>query len=304
MSKPEKKKQILSKDEFIEKCGNSRVTLYCDRNDKLGDDQIIQFIKTGYIDIDPPELGNNESGVSDLFDELRREYYPLPLELSEDEIDTCKNSIGVDWDIPQLIRNTPDVYIHFQWVSNYDCVNSHYFECQSGFGYTYGENYMSQVLKLLRISPHTYRDIMRKDGLKTLGHYPAWKAKPLVDPKFFYDNEELERSAPASLFTIIGKLDLSAIEMGFPPTKFVIPKGNCVGFYSSDCGGISQLATPLLEDYVIDITKKSEHGDGWILTLDIKGSVHYTIDNIAGVTSEFWGKPVKIITEKRKKKTC
>lgn len=297
MPKITKEKQLLTKEEFIQKCSESSVTIYCDRNDKLSNDQILQYIKTGYIDTDPPDCSHEESGASDLFAELRRAHYPYPQELSEDEANECMNSIAVYWDIPQLIRNTGKINIHFQWASNYDCINSHWFEGNDGFGYTYGENYMSQVLKLLRISPHTFRDIQRAANLKVLGHYPVWKSKPFVDPKCFYDLEEIERSAPASLFAIIGTLNLADIETGKPPTKFKIPEGNCVGFYSSGQpgGGISQFATPLLDDYTIDISKKSEHGDGWFLTADLKESVYYTIDNIAGVTSEFWGKPVRIL---------
>lgn len=293
-----KERQLLTKEEFIQKCANSGVTLYCDQDDKLTNEQILQLIKTGYIDIDPPDYSHEESGASELFAELRRAHYPYPLELTEDETHECMNSIRVDWDTDQLIRNTGLVNIHFQWVSNYDCINSHWFETQSGHGYPYGATYMSQVLKLLRISPATFLGIQQKAGFNPTSNFPIWKKPALVDPQTFWDMECVERSAPASLFAIVGTLDLRDITLGKPPTKFVIPKGNPVGFYSSSEGGISQFETPLLEDFEIDISKRSEHGDGWILTADIKESVYYTMDNIAGLCQSFWKNKVKVIYDR------
>lgn len=295
-----KERQLLTKEEFIQKCANSGVTLYCDQNDKLTNAQILQLIKTGGLDIDPPDINDEESGKDALFEELRHTHYPRPQELSDDEAQECVDSMFCDWDTDQLIRNTGLVNIHFQWVSNYDCINSHWFETQSGHGYPYGATYMSQVLKLLRISPDTFLGIQRKAGHAPGGSFPIWKKPALVDPQTFWDMECLERSAPASLFAIVGTLDLRDITLGKPPTKFVIPKGNPVGFYSSSEGGISQFETPLLEDFEINISKRSEHGDGWILTTDIKESVYYTMDNIAGLCQSFWKNKVKVIYDNKK----
>lgn len=293
-----KKRQLLTKEEFIQKCANSGVTLYCDYRDKLTDKQVLQLIKTGYIDIDPPDISDEESDKDTLFKELRRAHYPSPQELSDDEIRECLDSMYCDWDIPQLIRNTGLINIHFQWVSNYDYINSHWFETQCGNGYTYGKTYMSQILKLLRISPAAFLDIQQKAGHNPKGSFPIWKKPALVDPQIFWDMECVERGVPASLFTIIGTLNLRDITQGKPPTKFVIPKGNTVGFYSSSEGGISQFETPLLEDFEIDIATRSEHGDGWILTFESKESVYYTMDNIAGLCQSFWKNKVKVIYKK------
>ena len=295
-----KERQLLTKEEFIQKCANSGVTLYCDYRDKLTDKQVLQLIKEGYIDIDPPDVSDKESGKDTLFEELRRVHYPRPQELSDDEIRECLDSMYCGWDIPQLIRNTGLINIHFQWVSNYDCINSHWFETQrnGSNGYSFGETYMSQVLELLRISPATFVEMERAAGFNPTGRFDTRKETPLVDPQTFWDMECVERSAPASLFAIIGTLDLRDITQGKPPTKFVIPKGNTVGFYSSTEGGISQFDTPLLADFEIDITERSEHGDGWILTFESKESVYYTMDNIAGLCQSFWKNKVKVIYEK------
>lgn len=227
-------------------------------------------------------LNNNfdENDIEDFFEENELEI--------NDEIFNRDNSTP----IRDLLKNTNDLTLRVYWNSNYDCINSFYYESQSGLYYS---DYLKQVMQLLKINPKEFKDKMIKKGYSysIQGKFPNIKYKTqYVDIDCFI--EEFENLVcGASLLTFVAKLNPIDVLKG-KINKLVIPKGNTIGFFSSDNGGGSMFECPLINDFEINLNKiywKSKYNK---FNLCLDKSDKYNIDNTYGVTNDFWGERVII----------
>lgn len=199
----------------------------------------------------------------------------------------------------QLIRNTGNLHVRITLYSNYDCINSHWFEQSSG-GYQYGETYFGAMVDALNLNPKQVREMFVENHDKMPGKWPSIKNRignEFIDYKQFFVEME-NQSCGACNLTIVGLMSVSDFMDG-KPKEIIIPKGNSVGMFSSMNGGGSCIEAPLLKDMEIDLSKAhpTEY-DRWALELDY-GS--YSIDGAYGVTKEFWKN--KIIVKSHQKQT-
>jgi hypothetical protein len=197
-------------------------------------------------------------------------------------------------EIQEDFKKLRDIPVKFIRHTNYDCINSHYYET-NGFnqGYSY-DGYMKQIMQLLRISPADFNTFQKNEGLVAKGHFPTTKKKSFVALPEFWE-EIINRSSEGHL-CIIGTIKASElITFSEKPVRFKIPKGNCVGFFSSSCGGGSTIECPLLADYTIDTTRDEGSYDYWKLSLELPNdNFGYTCEQVYSPTRSWWRNNITI----------
>lgn len=210
------------------------------------------------------------------------------------EIYSRAESDGID----DLLRNTGEMPVRIEMLSNYDCINSHWLE--SSGGYCYEESYFGDMVDALNLNPRKVKQILVARGDKALGRFPNLKSRngrEQVSYEHFY--QELENSTcGANLLTYAATVDVTELfESDFNLSKITIPKGNYCGIFSSMQGGGSVLEMELQRDVVIDLTGNKNY-PGYRLRIEVHGrqSHEYTINEVYGVLSSFYGKQIQIQT--------
>lgn len=292
--------------------------IYWDYRDELSEEQI-QKIVAGDINDVENEIWENVQDSGNTYDieqehlkdvledfdaELRTE---LGIEddddidfedLATDLRDLFIDEISIDLDFKTLIKRA-SANVRIEMTSNYDCINSHWFETSGGGGYEYRESYFGAMVDALKLNPAKVKQVLKKHGVNTFGAFPNKKyrdGKELISYEDFFT--ELENSCcGGNLLTFVGTIDLEEflnLEDG-KITKIIIPKGNCVGLFSSFQGGGSTIEAELLHDFTVDLTKifKTSY-DGFRLVTDHKEH-GYTIQESHGVTQSFWGSNITLL---------
>ena len=104
--------------------------------------------------------------------------------------------------LKDLIRNTDDIPVRVEMLSNYDCINSNWFESQGG--YRYEESYLGDMIDSLNLNPVKVKQLLTEHGYKTYGRFPNRRSrngKEQVSYEQFY--EELVNSCcgePAGIY--------------------------------------------------------------------------------------------------------
>lgn len=218
-------------------------------------------------------------------------------ELNDDDVEELMYEFSDDirqvlWDrdtstpLRDLLKNTSAIPVRISLYSNFDCINSHFFEG----GYSYIESYFGDVVNALNLNPAKVKQLFTEHGIEMTGRFPNyhWRnGKELISYADFLV-ENLNRCAPANLFTVIATIDPTEFYNMQSMNKIVIPQGNVCGFYSSMYGGGSMFDAKLQNDLVIDLT---EHGkskyDCFGLNIDNNGD--YSLQSVYGVDSDFFG---------------
>lgn len=293
--------------------------IYWDYRDELSEKQIAKILKSpdGLFEVENEMFEMNSDHIYDLeIDHLKEALDSFKEELCEelgiedDELDLEEiarelrdeflDYISVDYNIEDLIKNTGPINCRVELFSNYDCINSHWFEAIQGGGYSYEETYFGAMIDALNLNPGKMKEALEKREITIYGEWPDLKERngeEFVDYDKFV--RELENSTcGANLLTIVCKVDLSMIiEKGGLPSKFTIPKGNNVGLFSSFQGGGSTIECPLLRDIVIDTEKRGEtEYDHWSKILpDDDRDNGYGINDVYGVHSDFFGNEISLV---------
>jgi hypothetical protein len=170
----------------------------------------------------------------------------------------------IDYNVAHFLDQ--DVNVRFELISNYDCINSTFFETD-GYRQPFStENtYLGDVLRTLRLDPaklnelsETFRFDLPIDEL-----YPDG-GEPLVDDKKFIA-ELANTSCGANLLTIPVKIPFRDLAN----RTFTIPKDTPVGFYSDSQGSGSIFQCALLKNFEIVLPDKpSNNYPWWRLTAD------------------------------------
>jgi hypothetical protein len=297
--------------ERIRKKGPANV--YWDRNDQISESQIIKALNSG-DEYPLNDLENTIDEINDFWYELRfdhlkniLEYFKQELldelypnededfeidfkELTGDLRDQFDDHIQVNTNLKQI---SSEIDIRLELFSNYDCINSHWFESENGYEYT--ESYFGDVINQLKLNPQKVKSMLVKRGVKCHGNWPRKSdANRLIEYDAFWQEIE-NRSCGANLLTIVAKIDGYEFLANYnkDKTTVIIPKGNYVGFFSSFQGGGSTIEAPLLRDLKIEINKNLDASGflKWGLFVD-HGT--YSINNVYGVTRQFWGNEMKI----------
>lgn len=199
--------------------------------------------------------------------------------------------------LKDLLRNTDNIPVRVELLSNYDCINSHWLESSSG--YSYEESYFGDMVDALNLNPCKVRKILHEHGEKVVGQFPNKRSrngKEQVSYEQFY--EELENSCcGGNLLTYVATVDVQKLyDANFNLSEIVIPKGNKCGLYSSMQGGGSLMEMELREDVKLHLTKGNY--SYFRLELDKWGTgYNYSIQQTYGVDSSFFSKPLNIITK-------
>ena len=198
--------------------------------------------------------------------------------------------------VKDLIRYTDDIPIRVEMLSNYDCINSHWFESQGG--YSYEESYFGDMVDSLNLNPAQVKKLLTSHGYKVYGRFPNRKSrngKEQVSYEQFYE-ELINSCCGANLLTYIGKVSLKELyDADFSLKEVIIPKGNCCGLFSSTYGGGSLLEMELKQDVKLKLEVKGCNGFRFRLD-DERSKYDYSIQHVYGVDDSFFNNPVSIVS--------
>ena len=217
------------------------------------------------------------------------------LEEYRDEINNHYYNVDDSNVLKDLIRNTSSVEVRIPLYSNYDCINSHYFEG----GYSYKESYFGDMVDVLNLNPAKVKKLLVENDIEVYGSFPNYKhreGKELVSYADFW--QELENSScGANLLVFTGLLNLQdLLDKDFKVAEITIPKGNNCGLFSSSYGGGSVLEMELQRDFKIklDVPRKkglTKYDSFGLLIDDVNG---YSIDSVYGMSRNFWRNEIKL----------
>ena len=227
--------------------------------------------------------GFDEEEVDDFFEEHDEEI--------RDEI-YRRNDSDV---LKELIKNTDDIPIRVEMLSDYDCINSNWFESQGG--YRYEESYLGDMVDSLNLNPAKVKKQLTGHGYKVYGRFPNRKSrdgKEQVSYEQFY--EELVNSCcGANLLTYIGRVSLKELyDANFSLKEVIIPKGNCCGLFSSMYGGGSLLEMELKLDVRLKLEVKGCNGFRFRLD-DERSKYDCSVQHVYGVDDSFFGNAVGLV---------
>lgn len=227
------------------------------------------------------EINEAEEVIEEFREEIREHYYNV------DDSNVLK----------ELVRNSSNINVRITKHSNYDCINSHWFETQCG-GYQYKETYFGAMVDTLKLNPRKVKEMLISKGLKAIGSYPNYKyreGKELVSYTDFW--QELENSCcGANNLVFVATLDIQdLIDNNFELNNITIPKGNSCGLFSSFQGGGSVIEMELLQDFKINLSKNGKTKyDNFSIEIDGRNcNSGYSIEEAYGVTNSFWGNEIK-----------
>lgn len=209
-----------------------------------------------------------------------------------DEIYSRNNSDVVK----DLIRYTDDIPIRVEMLSDYDCINSNWFESQGG--YSYEASYFGDMVDSLNLNPAQVKKLLTSHGYKVYGRFPNRKSrngKEQVSYEQFYE-ELINSCCGANLLTYIGKVSLKELyDADFSLKEVIIPKGNCCGLFSSTYGGGSLLEMELKQDVKLKLEVKGCNGFRFRLD-DERSKYDYSIQHVYGVDDSFFNNAVSIVS--------
>lgn len=193
--------------------------------------------------------------------------------------------------VATLLRNTDKIPVRVVMHSNYDCINSHYFEDT----YYYHESYFGAMVDALNLNPSKVAETFRETGIKYEGEFPdrvERNGNELVS--YLHFAIEISNSvSPANNLTFIAMVDIEQLYNNqFEITEVTLPKGNVCGLFSSGSGGGSILEMELLHDVTLKLHEKPY--DYYALEIDAQTDRGYSIKQTYGVIDSFFGKPLTI----------
>ena len=240
--------------------------------------EIIKGLKSHCIDFYDFEEEEVEAFFEEHEDEIR------------DEIRERDDSTTVN----DLIKNTRDIPVRVEMLSNYDCINSCWLESHGGF--RYNESYFGDMIDTLRLNPAKVKKALMEKGYTVYGRFPNRKYRDGKEQVSYEDFcQELENSCcGANLLTYIGLVNLRDLyDADFKIKEVIIPKGNTCGLFSSMYGGGSLIEMELKSDVRIRLDKARKDGYGFRLRLDNERSEYdCSIKHVYGVCDSFFGKQV------------
>ena len=220
-------------------------------------------------------------------------------DFDEEDVDDIRDEIynRNDSDVlKDLIKRTDDIPIRVEMLSNYDCINSNWFESQGG--YRYEESYFGDMVDTLNLNPAKVKKLLLEHGYEVHERFPNRKSrdgKEQVSYEQFYQ-ELVNSCCGANLLTYIGKVNLKELyDAGFSLKEIVIPKGNCCGLFSSMYGGGSLLEMELKQDVRLKLEVKDYHGFRFRLD-DERSKYDYSVQHVYGVCDSFFGDAVSIVS--------
>lgn len=196
--------------------------------------------------------------------------------------------------LTDLMKNTDDIPVRVEMLSNYDCINSHWLESHGG--YRYEGSYFGDMIDCLNLNPAKVKKVLLEKGYTVYGRFPNRKSrdgKEQVSYGQFYE-ELINSCCGANLLTYIGRVNLKELyDAGFSLKEVIIPKGNYCGLFSSMYGGGSLLEMELKQDVRLKLEVKDYHGFRFRLD-DERSKYDYSVQHVYGVDDSFFGNTVSL----------
>ena len=139
--------------------------------------------------------------------------------------------------VNDLIKNTKDIPVRVEMLSNYDCINTCWLESQGGFRCR--ESYFGDMIDTLDLNPAKVKKIFVEKGYTVYGRFPNIKSRDGKEQVSYEDFcQEMENSCcGANLLTYIGIVNLKDLyDAAFKVREVTIPKGNTCGLFSTMYG--------------------------------------------------------------------
>lgn len=187
-----------------------------------------------------------------------------------------------------LLHNTNDMPIRIEMHSNYDCINSHYFEEQ----YSYNNTYFGDMVDRLNLNPDEVKRVFTEHGIKCDGYFPNLVERNGNEAvSYLQFAQEISNSvSPANLLTFMARINVMELyKAEFTIGQVTISKGNCCGLYSPTHGGGSIMEMELQRDIIISL-KGIINFDYCALQIDADTNNSYSLKNVYGVIDCFFGK--------------
>jgi len=270
---------------------------YWDYRDKLSKEQISLIIEGKLNDVELEIWDYN----TDYLWEIEKETLKSACENIVDDFEEFEDELRdlfiddippIDMDLKRLFKNAGNANVRIEMYSNFDCINSHYFEG----GYDYIDSYFGHTVDTLNLNPALLKKALVAADIPVRGRWPN-KPKRNGQEVISYESfitENLERCCPACLWVFIGQVDLSQyIGHEGTPTKITLGKGTKCGFYSSWQGGGSIMEAETLRPLTIDLKGhgKTEYDRFSLLHDDSKG---YSIKSTYGVDNSFFDGEIEL----------
>ena len=230
-----------------------------------------------------------------LFHDFNEDMVEIFFERHDDEIREEIYARDASTVLTDLIRHTDDIPIRVEMLSDYDCINSHWWESQDG--YHYEESYFGDIVDALKLNPARVKKMLVEKGYTAHGRFPDRKSrygKEQVSYEHFYQ-ELINSCCGANLLAYIGKVSLKDLyDTGFSFKEVIIPKGNYCGIFSSTYGGGSLLGMELKQDVRLSLETKGCRGFRFRLDNE-RFRYEYSIRHVYGVDDSFFGGKVRLI---------
>lgn len=225
--------------------------IYWDRNERLSPSYVEAIIDGRINEVEDELWETNLDYVCELeqaaIKDAIEEYSELVLgdEYTDDELQEAIDAaqdlvyVSVNLNLRRLIERET-VPFRLTLYSNFDCINSHWFET-SGGGYSYEESYFGDVVDFLRLNPQALKRKLVEYDIPTIGRWPSRNSrKPQVDLDEFV-TEMVNSCSGANLFVVLGRVFLDEFIKCSNPSSVTFPHGANCGFFSSFQGGGSTL---------------------------------------------------------------
>ncbi len=273
---------------------------YADGNYLYAHDLRIEFIEE-VVDkfFDEIVLALKDTKSSDILVDL------VSISLSDkDEEDTTENmredlkgrlieevrenfGIYVDVDVDSALNNA-DVLLRLTLFSNYDCMNSNWYESQ-GEGYDYEQAcYFSDLVDFLQLNPAKLQIVMKVKGFN-IWEESDWEDLPGRVPLISYDHflQELDNSCGgANLFVFPVSIPLREWLDCPKPVAVILRNRSKCGLFDSLSGSGSLIECSLLKDTVIQL---GQIGDSEYDCVEFKyANDGYSIHQVYGVGDDFY----------------
>ena len=197
--------------------------------------------------------------------------------------------------VKQLIKNTDLIPVRIELLSNYDCMNSCWYESQGGFKYK--DSYLGDAIDALYLNPAQVKKMLVEKKYKCIGKWPNLpyrNGQEQVSYEEFYD-ELINCCSSANHLVYLARIrPMDLFDSNFIVDKITIPKGNTCGLFSAWSGGGSLLEAKLQKDVSIRLNWMRKGGYGFRMYIDGKSLEYYSISHVYGVDNTFFGKPLII----------
>jgi hypothetical protein len=198
----------------------------------------------------------NSNKFYQLLNEIRDEIF-LSYNYEEDNDLTREENEDKLWEeveeeIKEYIKGTKEIPVRISIHSNWDMINSHWFENQKG--YSYKHNYLKTMIDVLNLNPFKVGELLKEKEYNVIDNFTniqEREGKEKVDYEDFIT--ELENDSCGGNLTFLSYVSLEdLIRKDFKINKITIPANSFCGIFNSWQGGGSLMEIETTKEIVLE----------------------------------------------------